>query len=141
MDMVGVGVRIGQQLIEAGLVKDLADLYTLKKEDLLQLESFAEKKAENILEAIDASRKQPLSRFITALGIRGVGEVMAEDLSRRYTDLDHLSRASLEELQTIEGVGPNIAAAIVDWFHKPANLKLVEKFRGADVWPVNEPRR
>ena len=137
MDMVGLGIRIGQQLIEAGLVKDLADLYTLKKEDLLQLESFAEKKAENVLEAIDASRKQPLSRFITALGIRGVGEVMAEDLSRRYTDLDHLSRASLEELQTIEGVGPNIAAAIVDWFHKPANLKLVEKFRTAGVWPVN----
>ncbi len=138
MDMVGLGIRIGQQIIEAGLVKDLADLYTLKKEDLLQVEGFAEKKAENVLEAIAASRKQPLSRFITALGIRGVGEVMAEDLSRQYADLDHLSRASIEELQTIEGVGPNIAAAIVDWFHKPANLNLLEKFRAAGVWPVND---
>jgi len=138
MDMVGLGIRIGQQIIEAGLVKDLADLYTLKKEDLIQLEGFAEKKAENVLEAIDASRKRPLSRFITALGIRGVGEVMAEDLSRRYPDLDHLSRASLEELEMIEGVGPNIAAAIVDWFHKPANLNLLEKFRAAGVWPVND---
>ena len=86
MDMVGLGIRIGGQLIEAGLVKDLADLYTLKKADLLQLEGFAEKKALNVLEAIESSRKQPLSRFLTALGIRGVGEVMAARVPAGHGD-------------------------------------------------------
>ena len=80
MEMVGIGIRIGEQSVGAGYLKDLADLYTLKKEDLLQLESFAEKKVENVLEAIDASRKQPLSRFIIALGMRGVGEVLVKTI-------------------------------------------------------------
>lgn len=138
MDIVGLGIKIVEQLIENGLVHDVADLYTLQREALLGLEGFAEKKADNLLAAIDASRGQSLARLITALGIRGVGEVMAADLARYYPDLDLLSRASLEDLQTIEGVGPNTAQAIVDWFERPANRQVVAKLRLAGVWPHAE---
>jgi len=138
MDIVGLGIRIVEQLVEAGLVRDVADLYTLRREDLLQLEGFAEKKADNLLAAIDASRTRPLARLITALGIRGVGEVVAAALAQHYPDLDALAKATAEELQQIEGVGPNIAQAIVDWFARPANRRLLEKLRAAGVWPRAE---
>jgi DNA ligase (NAD+) len=138
MDIVGLGIKIVEQLVESGLVHDVADLYTLRKEDLLKLEGFAEKKADNLLAAIEASRRQPLARLITALGIRGVGEVMAADLARVYPDLEALSRATLDELQTIEGVGPNTAQAIVDWFARPANRQVIAKLRAAGVWPRAE---
>jgi DNA ligase (NAD+) len=135
MDIVGLGIRIVEQLAESGLVKDVAELYSLNKEQLLSLEGFAEKKADNLLQAIQASRSQPLARFINALGIRGVGEVMAADLTKKYISLDVLGKASLDELQTIEGVGPNIASAIVDWFNRPANRAVLRKFKGLDIWP------
>jgi len=136
MDISGLGIKIVEQLIGAGLVRDMADLYFLTKEQLLALEGFADKKADNLLLAIRASAGQPLNRLITALGIRGVGEVMAADLSRTYPDLASLSQASAEDLQQIEGVGPNIAASIVDWFIRPANLALLEKLKTAGVWPT-----
>jgi DNA ligase (NAD+) len=135
MDIVGLGIRIVEQLVNSGLVRDVADLYTLKKKDLLALEGFAEKKADNLLESIDVSRLRPLSRLINALGIRGVGEVMASDLAGHFHDLDALAKATFDGLQEIEGVGPNIAQAIVDWFSRPANRKLLEKLRAAGVWP------
>jgi DNA ligase (NAD+) len=138
MDIVGLGIKIVEQLIESGLVHDVADLYTLHREDLLSLEGFAEKKADNLLAAIDASRRQTLARLITALGIRGVGEVMAADLARFYPDLDLLSHASLDDLQTIEGVGPNTAQAILDWFERPANRQVIAKLHAAGVWPRTE---
>lgn len=138
MDIVGLGIKIVEQLIEAGLVKDVADLYRLKKEDLLKLDGFAEKKAENLLQAIRESKNRPLQRLIFALGIRGVGEVLANDLTRYYSDLDALSHATLEELQRIEGVGPNIAQTIVDWFSRPSNRRLLEKLKSVGVWPVAE---
>jgi DNA ligase (NAD+) len=140
MDIVGMGIRIVEQLVAAGLVRDVADLYTLSRDDLLQLEGFAEKKADNLLQSIETSRQQPLSRVINALGIRGVGEVMAVDLAQHYQDLGSLSRATAEELQEIEGVGPNIATAIVDWFARPANQKLLEKLHAAGLWPVTQGR-
>jgi DNA ligase (NAD+) len=142
MDIVGLGIRIVEQLVSVGLLRDVADLYYLKKEQLLALEGFAEKKAENLIESIDSSRKRPLSRLISALGIRGVGEVMASDLARYYSDLDALSTTTFEELQRIEGVGPNIAQAITDWFSRPANHMVLEKLRSAGVWPrvAEQPR-
>ncbi len=138
MDIVGLGVRIVEQLVSKGLVDDVADLYGLKAEDLLGLEGFAEKKVENLLNAIDASKDQPLSRLINALGIRGVGEVMASDLARHYPDLDKLSRADQLELEQIEGIGPNISQAIVDWFGMEANQNVIIKLKDANVWPVSE---
>ncbi len=137
MDIVGMGIRIVEQIIEAGLIKDASDLYSLKKDHLLKLEGFGDKKADNLLEAIDASRNQNLARVITSLGIRGVGEVLATDLARHVFDLDELSRKTLLDLQNLEGVGPNIAQGIVDWFGRPANQKMLEKLRQAGVWPVS----
>jgi DNA ligase (NAD+) len=135
MDIVGLGIRIVEQLTSAGMVRDVADLYYLKRKDLLKLEGFGEKKADNLLDSVEQSRQRPLSRLITALGIRGVGGVMAADLARHFPDLDALSRATKDDLMAIEGIGPNIAQAVVDWFERPANLKVLEKLRQAGVWP------
>ncbi|GAB4572439.1 MAG: NAD-dependent DNA ligase LigA [Anaerolineales bacterium] len=135
MDIVGLGIKIVIQLIEAGLVKDVADLFTLKKDQLLKLEGFAEKKAENLLGAIEQAKGQSLNRLIAALGIHGVGEVMAGDLARTYGNLSALSQTTADELQQIECVGPNIAESIVDWFARPANQKLLKKLKAAGVDP------
>jgi DNA ligase (NAD+) len=135
MDIVGLGIKIVEQLIEAELVKDVADLFTLKKKDLLALEGFAEKKAENLLGSIEQAKGQSLNRLIAALGIHGVGEVMAGDLARTYGNLSALSKTTADELQQIEGVGPNIAESIVDWFDRPANQKLLKKLKAAVVDP------
>jgi DNA ligase (NAD+) len=136
MDIVGLGIKIVEQLISEGIVKDVADLFTLQKEQLLGLEGFAEKKAENLLASVEQAKGQSLNRLLSALGIRGVGEVMASDLTRHYPDLDALSIATVGELQEIGGVGPNIAEAIVDWFARPANQNLLLKLKSAGVWPI-----
>lgn len=141
MDIAGVGINLVEQFVQAGLVSDAADLYQLRKEDLLRLEGFAEKKAGNVLQAIAGSKSQYLARLIVGLGIRGVGEVVASDLARRFQALDALMAATLEELQTIEGIGPNTAQAIVDWFRQPRNRELLEKFRAAGVWPVEGKKK
>ena len=138
MDIVGLGIKIVEQLIAEGLVKDVADLFTLKNEQLLELEGFADKKAENLLVSLEQAKGQSLNRLLNALGIRGVGEVMATDLTHYYPDLEALSKATTEELQEIEGVGPNIAEAIVDWFARPANQNLLKKLKAAGVWPVSD---
>ncbi|MBX3035824.1 MAG: NAD-dependent DNA ligase LigA [Anaerolineales bacterium] len=143
MDIVGLGIKIVEQLIESDLVKDVADLFTLKKSDLLKLEGFAEKKADNLLGAIEqakgdalsGSKGQSLNRFIAALGIHGVGEVMANDLARAFGNVSALSKASADDLQQIEGLGPNIAESIVDWFKRPANQKVLKKLKAAGVDP------
>ena len=141
MDIVGLGIKIVEQLVNAGLVHDVADIYTLKRDDLLGLDGFAEKKADNLLESIEISKARSLARLITALGIRGVGEVGAADLSRHFLDLTALSQASLEELQSIEGIGPNIAQGIDDWFASPTNHKVLEKLRASGVWPRGEQKQ
>jgi DNA ligase (NAD+) len=138
MDIVGLGIKIVEQLVKAELVHDVADLYALKIDHLLELEGFAQKKAENIVNAIGESKSQPLARLINALGIRGVGEVMSNDLVHYYPDLSMLSSASFEDLQRIEGVGPNIAQAIVDWFANPTNKAVLKKLKSSDVWPHQE---
>lgn len=138
MEIVGLGIKIVEQFVQASLVRDVADLYYLKKEQLLELEGFAEKKADNLIASIDTSRARPLSRLIAALGIRGVGEVMAADLAHYFPDLEMLSRAGEEDLMRIEGVGPNTAKAIVEWFARPANRQVLEKLRAAGVWPKSD---
>jgi DNA ligase (NAD+) len=136
VDIVGMGIKIVEQLAEKGLVKDVADLYRLKREDLLGLEGYKDKKADNLIEGIQSSKKQPLSRLIIGLGIRGVGEVAAADLAEKFNDLDELSQASAIKLQQMEGFGPNTADAIVDWFARPANHALIAKLKELGVWPV-----
>ncbi len=136
MEIVGLGIKIVEQIVEAGLVHDVADLYSITSTQLLNLEGFADKKADNLIEAINASRRQPLPRLINALGIRGVGEVMAVDISRHFANLDELSHATEIDLMRIEGIGPSIAEAIVDWFKRPANQAVLVKLKQAGVWPV-----
>jgi len=137
MDIIGLGIKIVEQLAESGLVEDAADLYKLTKNDVLHLEGFADKKAENMIDGIQASRNQTLARLIIGLGIRGVGEVAASDLAKIYNDLEELSKASSIQLQQIEGFGPNTADAIVDWFERPSNQALIGKFKNLSVWPVS----
>ncbi|MFA7407512.1 MAG: NAD-dependent DNA ligase LigA [Anaerolineaceae bacterium] len=138
MEIVGLGINVGEQLINAGLVKDIADLYRLKKSDLLKLEGFADKKAKNLLAAITTSKAQPLERLITGLGIRGVGEVAAQTLASHFSDLDALGHATQDEIEAIEGFGPNIAASIVEWFSSHENQGVLLKLKDSGVWPRAE---
>lgn len=138
MDIEGLGINTVQQLADEGLVHDLADLYALNKDVLLKLEGFGDKKADNLLIAIDASKAQPLSRLITGLGIHGVGEVAAQDLARRYATLDELQQASQTELEAIPGFGPNMAESIVEWFENHDNLAMLAKLKRSGIWPIEE---
>jgi DNA ligase (NAD+) len=133
MDIEGFGIRIAEQLIQAGLIHDVGDIYSLRREPLLQLEGFAAKKADNLLAAIQTSRSQPLERVVTALGIRGVGRIVAKTLVARFVSLAALSAAGVEQLQTIEGIGPHIAQSVVDWFARPRHQELIEKLRRAGL--------
>jgi DNA ligase (NAD+) len=138
MDIVGLGINIVNQLVQAGLVHDIADLYHLDPSQLLALEGFAEKKAENLVSAIQASKTQPLWRLIVGLGIHGVGEVAAQTLADRYHDLDALSRATQDEIESIEGFGPNIADSILQWFNNEENQAVLGKLKASGVWPSAE---
>ena len=133
MEIEGLGEKIARQLVHEGLARDVADLYYLRQEDLLPLEGFAEKKVENLLGAIEVSKDRPLSRLITALGIRYVGNVVAQLLAKYFHSLDALMTASQEEMEAIEGIGPRIAQSIVEWFSRPRNRKVVQKLHQAGV--------
>ncbi len=135
MEITGLGIKIVEQLVGANLIKDVADIYSLTKGSLLELDGFADRKADNLLLAIEISKNQPLRRLIYALGIRGVGEVIAIELSKNFQNLDKLSHASLDVLQQIEGIGPNIAMAIDDWFDRDTNQILLRKLYISGVWP------
>lgn len=135
MDIEGMGIKIVEQLVETGMVNQVADLYSLSKTQLLTLEGFKDKKADNLLQSINVSRKQSLPRFINALGIRGAGEVASADLAHRFRNLDLLAKANLDQLQMVEGIGPNTAISIRDWFERPANIQLLEKFKKLGIWP------
>ncbi|MBX3004656.1 MAG: NAD-dependent DNA ligase LigA [Anaerolineales bacterium] len=141
LDVVGLGEKIVAQLNAAGMVKDVADLFTLTRDDLLSLEGFADKKADNLLASIEAARGRSLSQLIYALGIRGVGGVMAGALAAKYRDLDELAAASTQDIDDIEGIGPSIAEAITDWFVQASNQAVLAKLKRAGVWPRSEPRK
>ncbi|MFQ6099929.1 MAG: NAD-dependent DNA ligase LigA [Anaerolineae bacterium] len=133
MDVEGLGERTAQLLVERNLAQDAADLYYLKRDDLLQLEGFAEKSVDNLLAAIEASKERPLAQVIAALGIRGVGGIVAQLLAQHYRSLDELARANHEALEAIVGLGPHIAESVVEWFARPRNKKFIDKLRQAGV--------
>ncbi len=164
LDIEGFGAQTVKTLLEEGLIKDEADIFTLQAEDLLPLEGFAEKKVENLLAGIETAKRRPLGRIVTALGIEGVGEIMAGTLADEFGSLDALIEttdriaaaeqhvrdtippdgeterdfrkalaAALEPLSGIEGVGPNIAQAIVDWFQDGFHRQLIGKLKAAGV--------
>ena len=133
MDIDGMGTRQGAILIEQCLVKDVADLYYLNKEDLLSLERMAEKSVSNLLEAIERSKDRPLSRVLVALGIIGVGSEVADLIARHFTSIDALMQATEEQLTAIPSIGPKIAASVVAYLNNDPNRRVIEKLRGAGV--------
>jgi DNA ligase (NAD+) len=146
LDIVGFGEKLALQLVQAGLIKDVADVFTLTKDQLLEQEGFAEKKAQNLVDSIAATRDRlvrdgQLGRLIGALGIRGVGEVMATDLAGHFGTLDALSAAGAEDLQAISGIGPNASQAVTDWLGLKRNQQLLAKLKGLGVWPTAANKR
>ncbi len=133
MDIEGLGEKHVEQLLEKGLIRDVADIYYLKKEDLLKLERFAERSAENLLKSIEKSKKTTLPRLIYALGIRQVGEHMARVLADEFGSLEALMEADYERLLKIKEVGPETAESIVAFFREPHNRKVIEKLKKAGV--------
>jgi DNA ligase (NAD+) len=128
-----MGESLVNQLIERGLVKNVADIYDLTKKDLLSLERFADKSAQNILDEIDNSKKLPLERVIYGLGIRFVGERTAQFLAEHFGSMDALANATAEQLEEVNEVGPRIAESIAEFFGNPANRKLVERLGKAGL--------
>ncbi|HVX58218.1 MAG TPA: NAD-dependent DNA ligase LigA [Candidatus Saccharimonadales bacterium] len=135
LDIEGLGEKNVIALIEAGLIKDPADIYTVKKEDVLKLERFAEISASKLVKAIADKKHPPLPRFIYGLGIRHVGVQTAIDLATHFHSLEKLSAATIDELSEVEGIGEVVAEAIVEWFEEPRNKRLLEKFAACGVKP------
>jgi DNA ligase (NAD+) len=133
MNIDGMGDALVTQLTQLGLVKNVADIYQLTKDDLLSLERMGDKSAENILDEIEASKKLPLERVIYGLGIRFVGARTAQFLAEHFGSMEALAEAGIEELQKVNEVGPRIADSIVEFFSVPANRRLVERLGQAGL--------
>ncbi len=133
MDVEGMGDAHVEQLVEKGLIKDPADLYYLKKEDLLPLERMGDKLASNILEAIEKSKERDLSRLIYALGIRHVGSHIADVLAKNYSSLDELAKAKSEELSSLSEIGPIVAKSVELFFRQEGAKRVIDKLRRAKV--------
>jgi DNA ligase (NAD+) len=133
MDIEGMGESVVQQLVKKKMIKDFADIYSLKKEELLKLELFKDKKADNLLISIEKSKKQPLSRLLYALGIRHVGEKAAFVLAQKYGSLDKLMHAKLDELKNIRDVGSVMAESIINFFRQKQTKKVIDKLKVVGV--------
>ena len=140
MNIDGLGDKIVDQLVDKGLVKDVADLYALKEEEVAALDRMAEKSAQNLLEEIEGSKKISLSRLIYALGIFSVGERTGQLLAEQFSSLEELAAAKEEQLEAVHEVGPKIAASIVEFFSEPANRQLIKRLHKAGVHPTAEKR-
>ena len=133
MNIEGLGEALVDQLLTKGLVRDIADLYSLREAELLQLERMGKKSADNVLREIEASKKLGLERVIFGLGIRMVGERTAEFLAEHFGSMDALIEATEEELIEVNEVGPRIAASIREFFAEEKNLRLIERLREAGL--------
>ena len=142
MDIEGFGIRQAELFVARGFLHDVADIYYLAPDPLLAQDGFAEKKVANLLAAIEASKEQPPSRLLTALGIQGVGGTVAELLIDHFGSIAALASASPEALQEIPGIGPKLASAVREWFARGPNLQVVEKLTSAGVRiGAQEPER
>jgi DNA ligase (NAD+) len=133
MDIRGLSYARIEQLVQADLVHDAADFFTLTADQLLPLDRMAEKSAEKLIAAIDTSRAQPLSRLLNALGIRHVGAVAAQLLARRFGSIEALQAASLDEIMAVRGIGDVIAASVREFFDDAAGALLVRRLTRAGV--------
>jgi DNA ligase (NAD+) len=139
MDIEGLGLKLIDQLVDKRLIKDVADIYYINKQELIELERMADKSAQNIIDAIEKSKTKPLSKFLYALGIRHVGETTAEDLARHFPHLDDFFHLSEEDLMEVEGIGPEVAASVIQFFRDKKNKESIELLKKAGV-KVIEPK-
>ncbi len=131
LDIDSLGEKNAQVLVDSGLVQSIADIYRLTKADLIDLERFADKSADNLIKAIDRVRQPELGRFIFGLGIRHVGAKTARDLAKHFKNFDNLAQADFDQLTSVEGVGAIVAQSIVDWFKSEINQQLLQ-----DLWKL-----
>ncbi|MEF8880208.1 MAG: NAD-dependent DNA ligase LigA [Candidatus Nanohaloarchaea archaeon] len=136
MDITGIGEKTAEQLVKEGLVEELPELYQLKKEDLLQLEKFGEKSVDKLLKEIEGSKKVDLASFLTAMGIRHVGKETARDLAESF-DLGQLTELSEEEIQDLEGIGPEVAHNLVEFFEGQGG-ETIEKLLDIGITPIRK---
>lgn len=135
LDIEGLGEKNVIALTTAGLIRDQADIYKVKVNDLLKLERFAEISAQKLVNAIAAKKQPSLWRFIYGLGIRHIGVQSSIDLANHFHSLARLSKATLDQLSQVEGIGEVVAEAVVEWFEQPTHQKLLTKFKKLGVWP------
>ena len=139
MDIDGLGEQWSRIFIDQGLVKNVADLYSLEKSQLLELDRMGDKLATKILDNVDSSKEQPLARILFALGIFHVGGEVAELLTQNFNSLEDLTGAAVEDLTEIPGIGPKIAESIIDYFQVPANREVIQQLEQAGVKLRQEP--
>ena len=135
LDIEGLGEKNVEALLESGLINNTAGLYALTKDQILGLDRFAEKSADNLINAVAAKKTPPLHKFVFALGIRHVGAQTAVDLSQKFKNLDNIGTATYEQLREVEGVGEVVAESIIAWFAEEENIDLLAGFRSLGVWP------
>ncbi len=133
----GLGPKIIDRLLDEGLIQDPSDIFHLKEGDVAQLERFAEKSAENLINSIQEKKEIPLAKFIYSLGIRNIGGETAVDLAKRFESLDKIKKAKLEDFDSILDIGPVVARSVYEWFQDKDNLKFLEKLEKAGIKIVN----
>ncbi len=141
MDIEGFGFKQAELFVEKGFINDLADVYNLPWEEILELDGYGEKRVDNLRQGVEASKEQSVSRLLVGLGIRFVGSGVADLLMRRYASLDELMAATGEELADVDGIGPKIAESVAEWFSLEPNRALVREFAEAGVRVAEEADR
>jgi DNA ligase (NAD+) len=136
--LIGVDNINSEKLLENNLVDSIADIYYLDKEDLISLEKFADKSAQNLIEAIESSKQQQLPNFLYGLGVPQVGEKTAQILSKNFKNLQELKNASQKDLENIKDIGPEIAEQIIRFFAEEENLEMIQKMKKAGL-ELNNP--
>lgn len=133
MDIDGMGSQTVKTLIENGLIRDEGDIFYLKREQLLELEKFADKKADNLIASIEAAKQRSLAQFLCSIGIDGVGSSNAVLLAERFGSIEGLTNATVEQIDDVEGIGPILAQSIAEWFKDPFNQQVLDKMRAVGV--------